>query len=151
MPSVPERFTAPAYTGAAFAFDTTRKAQWVAQSLDAVPIDGLELREPQPLTWEQVAGVHAPAYVHAVRTGEPRALAQSQSLRWDPCLGPMVLATNGGAVAAALEALHRRGVAGIACPAACTMRGAHPAGDIAPSTAWRWRPGRRWRRAPATC
>ena len=101
-----------AYAGAAFAFETTRKAQWVAQSLHDDPIAGLQLVAPQPLTWEQVARVHTSAYVQAVQTGQPRALAQSQSLDWDPCLGPMVLATNGGAVAAALEALRQRAVAG---------------------------------------
>ncbi|MEO7938548.1 MAG: hypothetical protein ABIR55_07985 [Burkholderiaceae bacterium] len=109
--AVPVYYSA-AYAGAAFAFETTRKAQWVAQSLHDDPIAGLELRMPQPLTWEQMAQVHTRAYVQAVRTGEPRALAESQSLDWDPCLGPMVLATNGGAVAAALDALRHRAVAG---------------------------------------
>ena len=30
----------------------------------------------------------------------PRVLAESQGFAWDPGLGPMVLASNGGAVAA---------------------------------------------------
>ncbi len=94
-----------AYTGAAFAFETTRKAGWVADSLVSDPIDGLRLVAPQPLQWEQVAQVHARDYVLAIRTGDPRALAQSQSLQWDPGLGPMVLHTNGGAVAAGLDAM----------------------------------------------
>lgn len=101
-----------AYAGAAFAFETTRKAQWVAQSLQDGPIAGMHLVSPQPLNWEQVAQVHTTEYVQAVRTGEPRGLAESQSLKWDPCLGPMVLATNGGTVAAALDALRKRTVAG---------------------------------------
>lgn len=100
-----------AYTGAAFAFETTRKASWVAESLRADPIAGVTLVAPQPLGWDQVARVHDPHYVRAVRTGEPRALAESQSLAWDPGLAPMVLATNGGAVAAALDAL-RTGLSG---------------------------------------
>ncbi len=101
-----------AYAGAAFAFETTRKPKWLAQSLHDEPIAGLHLLAPQALTWDQVAKVHASVYVQAVRTGEPRTLAQSQSLDWDPCLGPMVLATNGGAVAAALDALHQQTVTG---------------------------------------
>src|SRR5262249_30850021 len=54
---------------------------------------------------------HDSQYVSAVRTGEPRALAESQGLEWDPGLWPMVLASNGGTVAAALRAL-RDGRAG---------------------------------------
>lgn len=100
-----------AYTGSAFAFETTRKATWVAESLASDPIAGIRLVAPRHLGWDEVARVHAPAYVQAIRTGQPRALAQSQSLDWDAGLGPMVLATNGGAVAAALDAL-RNGVAG---------------------------------------
>ena len=100
-----------AYTGSAFAFDTTRKAAWVADSLAADPIAGIRLVAPESSRWDQVAQVHAPAYVQAIRTGEPRDLAQSQKLRWDAGLGPMVLATNGGAVASALDAL-RSGVSG---------------------------------------
>ncbi len=100
-----------AYTGAAFAFETTRKATWVADSLASDPIAGVRLVAPEPLRWEQVAQVHASDYVQAIRGGEPRALAQSQSLDWDAGLGPMVLATNGGALAAALDAL-KNGLSG---------------------------------------
>ena len=94
-----------AYTGSSFAFETTRKASWVADSLASDPMEGLRLVAPTPLQWEQVAQVHAADYVQAIRSGEPRALAQSQSLQWDPGLGTMVLHTNGGALAAALDAL----------------------------------------------
>jgi acetoin utilization deacetylase AcuC-like enzyme len=54
---------------------------------------------------------HAPEYIQAVRTGEPRSLAESQDLGWDSGLWPMVLASNGGAVAAALRAM-QDGIAG---------------------------------------
>ncbi len=101
----------PAYTGSAFAFETTRKATWVAESLAGDPIAGIRLVAPRHLGWDEVARVHASAYVQAIRTGEPRMLAQSQSLRWDAGLGPMVLATNGGTVAAALDAM-RHGISG---------------------------------------
>lgn len=104
-------FYSPAYVAAGHGFDTTRKAAWVADSLAASPLPGVALVEPAPLTFEEVAAVHAPEYVRAVETGEPRALAVSQGLGWDPGLWPMVLASNGGAVAAALAALDR-GVAG---------------------------------------
>src|SRR2546429_582741 len=47
----------------------------------------------------------------AVETGLPRDLAESQGFVWGLGLWPMVLASNGGAVAAALAAL-QEGVAG---------------------------------------
>lgn len=104
-------FYSPAYTGAGYAFETTRKAKWVADSLAVEPIAHVSLLAPQPLTQAQLAPVHDSAYLHAVQTGEPRERAQSQGFTWDAGLWPMVLATNGGALAAALDAL-QHGVAG---------------------------------------
>ena len=104
-------YYSPAYVRSAHEFDTTRKAGLVADSLVANPIDGVELVEPVPLEFEQVTAVHDPAYVRAVQTGEPRSLAESQGFSWDPGLWEMVLASNGGMVAAALEAL-QSGVSG---------------------------------------
>jgi acetoin utilization deacetylase AcuC-like enzyme len=101
----------PTYAAAGFAFPTTRKARWIADSLTARPIPGITLEPPPPLTEETLLTAHDREYVRAVRTGEPRGLAQSQSLDWDPGLWPMVLASNGGAVAAALRAM-RDGIAG---------------------------------------
>jgi acetoin utilization deacetylase AcuC-like enzyme len=101
----------PSYAAAGFAFPTTRKARWIADSLVARPISGIILEQPAPLTEEMLLTVHDPGYIRAVRTGEPRELAQSQELDWDAGLWPMVLASNGGAVAAALRAL-RDGIAG---------------------------------------
>ena len=101
----------PAYTGASYAFETTRKAQWVAAALHREPISNIHLVEPQPLSWAQLIRVHDPAYAHAVQSGNPLELAESQELRWDPGLWPMVLASNGGVVAAALDAL-QNGLAG---------------------------------------
>jgi acetoin utilization deacetylase AcuC-like enzyme len=104
-------FYSPAYVGSGYAFETTRKAKWIADSLEESPIRGIELVEPTSLTEEQVARVHSSEYIDAVRTGDPVDLAESQGFDWDPNLWPMVLASNGGAVAAALAALSD-GVAG---------------------------------------
>ncbi|MBN1630181.1 MAG: hypothetical protein JW990_10485, partial [Thermoleophilia bacterium] len=104
-------YYSPEYVGAAYSFETTRKAKWIADSLTDSPIGGLELVEPPPLTWAQVTQVHDPEYVRAVRTGVPRHLAESQGFEWDPGLWPMVLSSNGGAVAACLDALEN-GVSG---------------------------------------
>lgn len=104
-------FYSPAYTAAAYAIETTRKSRWVADSLAARPIAGIELREPQPLSAEQLEAIHDPEYIEAVRTGEPRRLAESQGFSWDAQLWPMALASNGGALDAARDAL-RSGRAG---------------------------------------
>jgi acetoin utilization deacetylase AcuC-like enzyme len=98
-------FYSPAYAGSSYAFDTTRKAKWVAESLSSRPIVGIELKEPRPLLEAEVAAVHDPYYVRAVRTGTPRDLAESQGFGWDPGMWPMVTSSNGGAVDAAVEAL----------------------------------------------
>lgn len=104
-------YYSPDYVGSSYAFETTRKAKWVADSLETVPIDGVEIVEPRPLSWDQVVQVHDPDYARSVQTGVPRYLAESQGFEWDPGLWPMVLASNGGAVAAALDAL-QSGLAG---------------------------------------
>jgi acetoin utilization deacetylase AcuC-like enzyme len=101
-------YYSPGYVGSGHAFDTTRKARWVADSLSELPVPGIELATPDPLTREQVTAVHDPAYVRAVETGLPRDLAESQGFAWDPGLWPMVLLSNGGVVAAALAALKQR-------------------------------------------
>jgi acetoin utilization deacetylase AcuC-like enzyme len=104
-------FYSPAYAGSGHAFDTTRKATWIADSLAESPISGIELLEPAPLTRSQLAQVHDANYIRAVETGVPRELAESQGFPWDGELWPMVLSSNGGAVAAGLAALEH-GVAG---------------------------------------
>jgi len=104
-------YYSPAYVGSGYAFDTTRKARWIADSLSESPVPAIELAAPAPLTREQVAEVHDPGYARAIETGVPRGLAESQGFVWDPGLWPMVLASNGGAVAAALAAL-QQGAAG---------------------------------------
>jgi acetoin utilization deacetylase AcuC-like enzyme len=98
-------FYSSEYVGAGYAFETTRKAKWIADSLETSPVAGMDLVEPEPLSREQVEETHGPQYVEAVRTGVPRYLAESQGFTWDPGLWPMVLASNGGVVAAAFEAL----------------------------------------------
>lgn len=104
-------YYSPDYVGAAYGFDTTRKAAWIADSLTDRPIDGVELLTPPPLTGADLERVHDPEYIQAVQTGAPRYIAESQGFDWDPALWPMVLASNGGVLAAARSALDD-GVAG---------------------------------------
>lgn len=66
---------------------------------------GVRLEQPAPLTEADLLRVHTRAYVDAVRSGEPRALAESQKFPWSPQLYPSVLLTGGGCLAAASRAL----------------------------------------------
>ena len=104
-------FYSPSYVASTYAFDTTRKAERIAASLAGAPIAGVTLVEPHPLSDELLGMVHDPDYVRAVRTGIPRSLAESQDFAWNDSLWPMVMASNGGVVAAALDAL-AHGVSG---------------------------------------
>ncbi len=80
-----------------------RKFRLVADALRADP--RFEIRAPEPVTESDLARVHASDYIAAVRTGEPRALAESQKFPWSPELYPSVLLTNGGLHSAATTAL----------------------------------------------
>ncbi|MEQ1862499.1 MAG: histone deacetylase [Chthoniobacteraceae bacterium] len=75
----------------------------VAEGLREWP--GLALVEPGAAGEEDLLRVHTREYVHAIRTGEPRTLAESQKFPWTPQLFPSVCLTNGGCLAAARRAL----------------------------------------------
>lgn len=98
-------YYSPAFSSVEVGFDTTRKPEWVAESLRERPIEGVELVEPMPLTAEAIGAVHDPAYVEAVRSGEPAEQAASNGIGWDPQWFAAESATEGGTVAAALDAL----------------------------------------------
>jgi acetoin utilization deacetylase AcuC-like enzyme len=106
-------FFSPDYVAGGPAFDTTRKAAWIAAALERDPITGLQLHRPPPLVESDLARVHDPAYVCAVRDGAPRALAESSGLAWSGSTFRMVAASNGGVVAAARAALARDGGAAV--------------------------------------
>ncbi|MDB6152877.1 MAG: Histone deacetylase superfamily [Chthoniobacteraceae bacterium] len=69
----------------------------------------VRLLEPSPVTETDLLRGHAAHYIDAVRSGEPRALAESQKFPWSPELFPSVCLTSGGCLAAARCAL-REGV-----------------------------------------
>ncbi len=121
-------YYSPAYTAAAHAFDTTRKAGWIAASLAHSPVAGVRLVAPRALTASQLAGVHAPHYVDAVRTGTPRDLAESNGFPWDAAMWDAVCASNGGAVAATMHAWRARTVAGSLSSGLHHARAGHGAG-----------------------
>jgi acetoin utilization deacetylase AcuC-like enzyme len=80
-----------------------RKFQLVADALAGRA--GVRVEAPKPIEVGALLRVHTPEYVDAIRTGEPRPLAESQKFPWSPALWPSVLLTNGGALAAAERAL----------------------------------------------
>ena len=80
-----------------------RKFHLVADAL--ATRDWVRIEAPAPISEEALRRVHTPAYIEAVRTGEPRALAESQKLPWSPQLWSSVRLTCGGALAAAGRAL----------------------------------------------
>ncbi len=77
--------------------------------------------EPPPASDVQLLRVHTDAYVSAIATGEPRALAESQKFPWSPGLAASVRLTNGAAIAAVDAALDD----GVACALASGYHHAH--------------------------
>ncbi len=104
-------YHSPAYNAASDNFDTTRKAQWIADSLRSCPMDHIELCAPEPVIKAQLCAIHDARYVNAIRTGVPRTLAESQDLAWDARLWTMACAQNGGMLAA-MRTAWRDGVSG---------------------------------------
>lgn len=69
---------------------------------------------PKPVTEVDLERVHASQYIRAVKTGEPRTLAESQKFPWSEALFSSVLLTNGGVLAASREALESGASAALA-------------------------------------
>ena len=99
------------YAANSHAIDATQKPLWVADSLQAQPIASVRLVSPTPVDAEQLALVHDPAYVQAVRTGRPRELAESSTFPWNPGTWISEVASCGGMITAC-EAARSDGVSG---------------------------------------
>ena len=80
-----------------------RKFALVAEGLREFP--DVRLAEPAPVAEADLRRTHTAEYIAAIRTGEPRALAESQKFPWSPELYPSVCLTSGGCLAAARQAL----------------------------------------------
>ena len=96
------------YVGSAHSFDTTKKAEMVAEAIKTMP--GVTLASPKAATQRELALIHDPRYVRAVLTGEGKGRS-SAGFPWDPGYATAVATSTGGAVEAALTAL-RDGVSG---------------------------------------
>lgn len=99
-----------------------------------------DLIRPDPLDPEALLLVHDPAYILAIQTGEPRALAESQKFPWSPALWPSVLLTNAAVAEAGRLALENGIAAAVASgfhhscadhgEGFCTFNGLVLAGEI---------------------
>lgn len=85
-----------------------RKFGLVADALRDHP--QAEIIAPDPVTETDLLRVHTADYIDAIKTGEPRSLAESQKFPWSPQLFESVCLTSGGCLAAARAAL-KEGVA----------------------------------------
>lgn len=83
-----------------------RKFGLIAEELRSNP--RIALKQPKPVTEADVLRVHDRTYVEAIKTGQPRALAESQKFPWSPQLYDSVLLTSGGCYAAAKASLDER-------------------------------------------
>ena len=91
------------YTACEHAFDTTRKSALIAASLLERRVRSVNITDPAGSKKETEAllrRLHEREYLHAVKTGDNLALAQSQGFTWDEGVYTMALAHNTGLVAA---------------------------------------------------
>jgi acetoin utilization deacetylase AcuC-like enzyme len=87
---------------------TLKQARVVRMAHDEGLLDLYPVAFEANLAWADIARVHAPAYVDAVRTGQPRHLAESQGFRWNPALAESVGLIWGGHIAACRLAFDAR-------------------------------------------
>jgi acetoin utilization deacetylase AcuC-like enzyme len=80
-----------------------RKFGLVAEELASWP--DISLVEPAAASLAAIEQVHTKRYIEAIRTGEPRWLAEMQKFPWSQELFASVCLTNGGCLAAARQAL----------------------------------------------
>lgn len=104
-------FYSPAYNDTTVGYDTTRKADAIAQSLIDHPVDGVEVFSPSLIDIELLKRVHDETYIDAVLNGTPSDLALSNGIGWSEDFFNAVLASTSGVCAAATAALagHRAG------------------------------------------
>lgn len=96
-----------AYSTTAAFTNSTSKQRVVVDLAKAEGLIGLhEAPFDAEATWAAIAAIHDPAFVQAVRTGQPRHLAQSQGFTWSPAFADAVARIWSGHVTACRAALH---------------------------------------------
>jgi acetoin utilization deacetylase AcuC-like enzyme len=96
-----------------------RKFALVAEGL--ANMARVEIAAPDPIDEALLRRVHTTQYIDAIRTGQPRQLAESQKFPWSRQLYPSVRLTNGAVLAAARRALQ----SGVAAAVASGFHHAH--------------------------
>lgn len=103
------------YVASLYAFDTTRKSEHIAMSLETNPIAGVELKDPSGdfgTAIDLICSVHSQSYVDAVWSGQPNTLAESNGFDWDNGIFKMAVSHSAGLIAATREALENKTVSG---------------------------------------
>ncbi|MBJ7363022.1 MAG: hypothetical protein JHD36_09805 [Ilumatobacteraceae bacterium] len=103
------------YVAAKYAYDTTRKAKHIRQSLSDDPVDNLEIWDPLHFverSLEVIAKIHDEPYVDSIKTGIPKTLAESQGFDWDKGIWTSAVAHSAGLIAATTYALQDKERAG---------------------------------------
>ena len=96
-----------AYSTDAASTNSTSKQRVVVDLAKAEGLIGLHAAPfDAEATWAAIATVHDPAFVEAVKTGQPRHLAQSQGFTWSSAFADAVARIWSGHVAACGAALH---------------------------------------------
>jgi len=113
MKQIPPSTKLPVYVNDRYSrpdinFETIKKAATIAKAIKADPdlAAVMTIRDPQEqkdAINEAVAAILEfvdPAYLDAIRTGEPSGLAESNGLGWDPALYDMVVHSTAGILSA---------------------------------------------------
>ena len=96
-----------AYTTDAASTNSTSKQRLVVDLARAEDlIELLAAPFDAEATWAAIATVHDPAFVEAVKTGQPRHLAESQGFTWSSAFADAVARVWSGHIAACRAALH---------------------------------------------
>jgi len=95
----------PRYSVKAAPLNSTEKQALVVElACHAGLLDVREAPFDETATWRAIAEVHDPAYVEAVRTGQPSRLATSQGFRWSRAFADSVARIWNGHLAACRQA-----------------------------------------------
>ncbi len=98
-------FNSDKYCDTTVAYDTTRKATHVADSLRRAPVANIELVEPEPVSLDDLSLILDNDYFNSLTTGLPSYLASSNGIGWDDALLTSVLYSSSGVVRAVEHAL----------------------------------------------
>ena len=104
-------FYSPEYARRKEEFDTTRKCEWVFDSLQSRPVSGVTIAHPEPASERAILETHTERYVDSILYGDD-PLCESSGLQWCQHTYTAASASTGGVIEAAIAAARNGGVAG---------------------------------------